>query len=305
MDGSVGLRVIGLAVKKWHLMTWNPANWPMDWDGDVASGQVEDGLWSTGSHSRTISVGDGLFFLMQGTGPRGILAVGTARSEIQKGPHWNGIKGAEANYVDAEWTEYRSIADRIPTEILRTEVPGVPWNKIFGSGWQVPDDSAARILELWNDVPGSVFVVEDEGTEGVIEDSAAYILDAIRKRAIEKYAESVVKERLDDLGYTVELVGDQESWDITASRDYVELHVEVKGSTQTRSKVELTKNEVKHSRAFGTVALAVVDQIAVTASNECSGGRVRVWSNWTAQEGQLTATVYDYSLPDGSAPDFE
>lgn len=292
-------------MKKWHLLTWNPAKWPMDWDDEVASGYVEGGPWATGVHKKTIGIDDGLFFLMQGTGLRGILAVGTATSEIQTGPHWNGVKGAKANYVDAEWTEYRSIADRLPTELLSVEVPGVPWNRIYGSGWTVPDDSAARILELWNDVAGSVVVVEDEASEGEEDDSPRRVIDAIRKAEIESYAERVVTEHLEDHGYTVDLVGDRESWDITAVRGATELHVEVKGSTHMRSKVELTKNEVKHSRTHTAVALAVVDQIAMTAANECSGGRLRVWTHWAAQDSRLTATAYDYSLPGGSVTDFE
>ncbi len=296
--------MIGLAVKKWHLLTWNPAKWSMDWDADVASGNV-DGQWTTGVHKTSISIGDGLFFLMQGTGPRGILAVGTATSEIWQEPHWNGIKGAEANYVDAEWIEYRSIDDRLPTGVLKKEVPGVPWKNIFGSGWEVPDPSAARILELWNDVPGSVAVVHGKKTNRKVKDSAGYIADATRKTVIEEYAEAMVKTHLEDHGYSVDLVGKRESWDITAVRDTVELHVEVKGSTGTRSKVVLTKNEVKHSRSYGTVALAVVDQIAMTASNQVSGGRLRVWTNWSARDSRLTATGYDYSLPARSAADFE
>lgn len=298
-------KMIGLEVKKWHLLTWNPTKWPMDWDDDVARRKVEDGKWSTGSHKNTIDTGDGLFLLMQGSGPRGIIGLGTATSEIWQGGHWNGIKGAEANYVDAEWSEYRSIADRLPNDMLLQEVPGVPWNQIFGSGWQVPDESAARILELWHAFPGNVVMAVDAATPRGAAETPGYVSDAIRNAAIEKHAEEVVKERLEIHGYTVKLVGDQQSWDITAIRDGMELHVEVKGSTQTRSKVGLTKNEVEHSRSHKTfVALAVVDKIAITQSNECSGGRIRVWTEWSAHESRLVATEYDYSLPAGSIADF-
>lgn len=111
-------------------------------------------------------------------------------------------------------------------------------------------------------------------------------------------------ERLAALGYEAELVGDTESWDITATLGDVELHVEVKGSSRARDQVSLARNEVTHSPAHATTALAVVDQIAVTADDGCSGGRLRVWQQWSAGDNALPAIAFDYDLPEGHTDDF-
>ena len=222
---------------KWHILTWNPVNFEMDWDALVTGNDEFETEWATGGHKNTISEGDGLFFLMQGSQERGIIAHGVAGSDIYQAAHWNSIPGGATPAASSD-----------------------------------PAPPAIR--------------------------------DAIRNQAIEEHAESVVMERLEALGYEAELVGDTESWDITATLGEVELHVEVKGSSRERDRVSLTRNEVTHSRAHAWAALAVVDQIAVTNDNECSGGRLRVWQEWSAGDSALSAIAYDYNLPDGHADDF-
>lgn len=286
---------------QWHILTWNPGNFEMDWDTLVTEGGDFEPQWATGLHKTTISEGDGLFFLMQGSQERGIIAHGIAESDIYPDTHWNNIPGELAYYVLTEWNEFTTIAGRLTTQTLLSEVPGVKWNYIMSSGHRIDETDAKRILELWEELP-DVWV--REGDEPPDLAKTPVIRDAIRNQAIEKHAESVVMERLAALGYEAELVGDTESWDITATLGEVELHVEVKGSSRERDKVSLTRNEVTHSRDHATTALAVVDQIAVTADADCSGGRLRVWQQWSADDNALSAIAYDYDLPEGHANDF-
>ena len=286
---------------KWHILTWNPVNFEMDWDALVTGNDEFETEWATGGHKNTISEGDGLFFLMQGSQERGIIAHGVAGSDIYQAAHWNSIPGETANYVTAEWNEFTTMADRLPTQTLLSEVPGVKWNYILSSGYRIDEVDADRILKLWEELP-NVWTCEGYGPPDPPTPPA--IRDGIRNQAIEEHAESVVMERLEALGYEAELVGDTESWDITATLGEVELHVEVKGSSRERDRVSLTRNEVTHSRAHAWAALAVVDQIAVTNDNECSGGRLRVWQEWSAGDSALSAIAYDYNLPDGHADDF-
>lgn len=282
---------------QWHILTWNPVNFQMDWDEIATVVDEPVASWSTGAHKTTIAEGDGLFFLMQGAGERGIIAHGIATSDIFQDAHWDGEAGHIGNYVLTEWAERTTIAGRLTTQTLLAEVPGVKWDYILGSGLRIDEADADKILELWNELP-SVWISEPDPVE------TPAVQSAIRKKAIEEYAEFVVLEHLTALGYEPTLVGDTESWDITAIRDEVELHIEVKGSSTKREKVSLTRNEVNHSRDHETTALAVVDQIDVTAEYDCSGGHLRVWQLWSASEGDLSASAYDYDLPAGHANDF-
>ena len=122
--------------------------------------------------------------------------------------------------------------------------------------------------------------------------------DAVRKKAIEMYAVEKIMKRWEDDGYMVEDVGLDVPWDITASKDGPEIHIEVKGSSLTRETVDLTDGEVRHAEGHSPTILVVVDQISVTSNNECSGGRVRVWEDWLPDRDQLIPTAYRYPLPE-------
>jgi hypothetical protein len=81
---------------------------------------------------------------------------------------------------------------------------------------------------------------------------------------------------------------------------------EVKGSTMEIDAVELTYNEVEHAAVFTPIDLIVVDRIVpITDSNtgkviDASGGRRRVWLDWTPAQSDLRVTKYAYRLRAGS-----
>ncbi|WP_346008172.1 protein NO VEIN domain-containing protein [Janibacter terrae] len=125
--------------------------------------------------------------------------------------------------------------------------------------------------------------------------------DAERRRAVERYAvEQVIKHYGDALGYMAEDVGARESWDVTLRRGDEERHIEVKGSTTDRLAIDITEGEVRHSEAISTT-LVVIDQIQMDGELNCSGGRWRVWSNWTPDRSELIPTAYRHPLPGGGA----
>ena len=121
--------------------------------------------------------------------------------------------------------------------------------------------------------------------------------DAKRKKAIEMHAVTTVMAMWKKDGYKVEDVGLKRPWDITAIRRGEEVHIEVKGSSGTRDAVDLTDGEVRHAEDTPGTVLVVVDQIVVADGNRCSGGRVRVWSDWAPDRGVLVPTAYRYPLP--------
>lgn len=122
--------------------------------------------------------------------------------------------------------------------------------------------------------------------------------DPARKKAIETYAVETVMKLWEDDGYKVEDVGLVSPWDVTATHDDTEVHIEVKGSSITRETVDLTDGEVRHAENHAPTVLVVVDQIDVTANNTCSGGRVRTWHDWEPDRARLIPTAYRYPLPE-------
>lgn len=98
------------------------------------------------------------------------------------------------------------------------------------------------------------------------------------------------------LGYSTEDVGAKEPWDITATRGTEIIHIEVKGSTMDRLAIDITEGEVRHAEDRETV-LIVIDQIHMSGSLDCSGGRWRYWSKWVPDRDALLATAYRHPLP--------
>jgi len=89
-------------------------------------------------------------------------------------------------------------------------------------------------------------------------------------------------------------------YDIRFILNGVERHVEVKGSSLFIETVELTINEVTHAHGYEPTDLVVVDGIEWSRSNDMittTGGRLRVWRDWTPREDDLSARRFAYSLP--------
>ncbi len=138
---------------------------------------------------------------------------------------------------------------------------------------------------------------------------AGYIADAVLRRALERHAVAQATAYYFRQGWRVKDVGSTESYDLllidpTGGPDR---HVEVKGSSQKASEVELTVAEVKHSRD-DTVScdLFVVDCIEYSPDGlggyTVWGGQQRVWPDWQAGDEALSPTRYRYTVPgDGVA----
>ena len=71
--------------------------------------------------------------------------------------------------------------------------------------------------------------------------------DVELRRAIERHAVETVLALYRSEGYSVEDVGDRESWDVTACWGGQETHIEVKGSAGSREGVDLTEGEVRNA----------------------------------------------------------
>lgn len=128
------------------------------------------------------------------------------------------------------------------------------------------------------------------------------IQDPELRSAIEKRAVEVAKDHYVQLGADwIEELG--KPYDLRLSLGGVERHVEVKGSSQSSVRVDLTFNEVAHAASFQPTDLVVVDGIDWKRDSSgkpvASGGQLRKWADWEPNELDLTAIAYRYSLPDG------
>jgi 5-methylcytosine-specific restriction enzyme A len=133
------------------ILAWNP-KYPdafPDYEDAIqlaAAGRIKHDKWSC--QSGQIAPGDRAFLFRQWR-DRGLVGSGVFTSEQYPDRHWSGREGY-TNYGDVNWEFVLAAENRLPVEILLTEVPEVPWNNIYGSGIQVHSESAARTLyELW------------------------------------------------------------------------------------------------------------------------------------------------------------
>jgi hypothetical protein len=83
--------------------------------------------------------------------------------------------------------------------------------------------------------------------------------DAATNREVELAAEAVVQRHYETAGWTITRVAHLKcGWDLTASRDGQELHVEVKGVSSSMPSVLLTRNELRIAETDPEWSLAVV-----------------------------------------------
>ena len=165
------------------ILTWNPTRWP--WPDEqfdeavvrTAAGNNVSDQWSVGGRRHGIEPGDRAILLRQHS-ERGIVASGTFTSEIFWGPHWD-HSGNETTYATLDWDTVLYPDDRLPTEALKQQVPGVAWDPLQGSGVQVPEASVGVLLDVWEGHAGSVPVSlpdEPTGPEVFIEGGVTTVL---------------------------------------------------------------------------------------------------------------------------------
>ena len=149
----------------------------------------------------------------------------------------------------------------------------------------------------------SSLVAEKVSQEERLGSSSAFArqMDPEKRSAVEKYAESEVRQHLENLGYSVEKFG--KPFDFLATKHDEKVKVEVKGKQDFAVSVEVTRNEVEVARNVeGTyrTLLAVVDGIQLNYVEETwkgSGGRMRTWWDMPFEEASLIPTRYQFILP--------
>ena len=169
------------------ILTWNPDRW--EWPSDeyqravrtTSSGNRHQDRWSVGIRSRGIAVGDHALLLRQ-RHDRGIVASGHFTSEVESGPHWDG-SGHLTTYAQVEWDTIVDPEDRLPVEILNAQVPEVRWDRMQGSGVQLPASAAATVDQLWSSHAGAVLFHSPEELPA----GAAFAEGAVTRAEVNRY----------------------------------------------------------------------------------------------------------------------
>jgi hypothetical protein len=128
--------------------------------------------------------------------------------------------------------------------------------------------------------------------------SQGFGLTPKERRAVEIRAVALAIEHFESDGWSVENVGDRESFDLVCRRKGKELHVEVKGTTGLGQKVILPRNEVQHARSYKHVALVVVHGMKLKRGKvpKVSGGKLLVRHPWKIAEKSLDPVAYYYDV---------
>jgi 5-methylcytosine-specific restriction enzyme A len=159
------------------LLTWNPDNWPWP-EEDFAAAVAATGAgrryadqWSVGARRHGVSRGDRAFLVRQKR-DRGVVGSGFFTSSPYEDLHWDG-SGRLTTYAKLAWDLLLPIEERLEVEDVKRAVPEVAWDRLQGSGVQVPDDATLKLERIWADhVDGSPYLSPEELLPGRYEEGA-------------------------------------------------------------------------------------------------------------------------------------
>ena len=127
-----------------------------------------------------------------------------------------------------------------------------------------------------------------------------YGLSSEGRKVVENHAMKLAKKYYKNEGYQVEDTSRNNPYDLRCSTEEETIFIEVKGSTGSKDKILLTKNEVdcanKKDRKF---ELFVVSEIEIDKNAnppKARGGKDRIIKPWKPKRKCLTPVTYSYNL---------
>ena len=256
------------------LLTWNPGpyndeQWSPDaWEREMVQGTSEgrtiEGRWSVGNRVQGIEPGDRAYLLRQGGHGRGVVAIGDITSEPFSDASWRG-DGRTSQYVHVTWVEAVPLDQRIDIERLKSEIPRFKWDNVYSSGRDLAEHGIA-LDRIWFEQ-----AMEAAALPPVVQ--GAGFGSAQLNREVERAAIRYVTDAYESEGYEVSSVETARcGWDLTATRDDEELHLEVKGIAGTLVRFFLTANEYRTAQADPDwMLIAITDALGEPIWNELDG----------------------------------
>jgi hypothetical protein len=180
---------------------------------------------------------------------------------------------------------------------------GLPWPMALGD---VPRDGVLPLDAVGDVQLRALGLLGSRGAVAFNERSAARptdrprgagrILDPALRRAIEDYAQEALMRWYVQHGYQVHDTRAARPYDAVATRGDRTLFLEAKGTQSARVEVDVTAGEVRHVRTHpGECVLGVVTEIVIGADGVLSGGVLRLFEPWGAEDATLTAVTYRHA----------
>ncbi|GAA1243367.1 protein NO VEIN domain-containing protein [Oryzihumus leptocrescens] len=280
------------------LLTNNPAVWEIDpstyadWMQKTAEGGTVTFRWSTGHRSGGIEIGDRVFLLIQGSGPRGIIGSGYASSQVFQESHFDESRTGElAHYIFAEWDHLIAPDDALPTSELRTVLPRQHWNT-QASGIAIRPEVLPELERLWAQHLG-----EPETRTKARGRSQGWQLDPIRRKKVEDAAQARLAALYEAAGWTVEDHRYGHSYDVFATKAGEVLYLEAKGTETAGNAVLVSKGEVEHARKFaGRCVMGVLSEVKFLPNGEvdAESGIFQLYE-WNPDAGSLVPERFSFA----------
>ncbi|WP_420438263.1 HNH endonuclease [Candidatus Poriferisodalis sp.] len=140
-----------------------------------------------------VSIGDKMF-LLRVKRERGIVALGTAESEIFEDEHWDGSDRI-ARYIDVVWQTILPVDDRMPIDVVVNVAPNTAWNSLQSSGAEVRVEDQESLLEAWYDWLVGLDVDFPANEAGVRSGAERRIVEGASKRVVVNRFERSKKAR--------------------------------------------------------------------------------------------------------------
>ena len=127
-------------------------------------------------------------------------------------------------------------------------------------------------------------------------------VSSAKNEAIELYAVDKAEKHLLKQNYLVERMPRKSfPYDLKATKENQELHVEVKGKSDTGEKVIVSRNEVKHSKnnVQNSVFILVhsIKARLTPKGYKASGGKLVELNPWLLEDKDLDPYTYEYLIP--------
>lgn len=148
-------------INSW-LFTWNPSRfqWNNFEDGYNATIQEIKQLgfsimrWSCGN-TKKIRANDQIYLIRIGCENKGIIAKGTAVSDVFEGLHWDSDMAKNGKKVKRVFVRFESIVDLsknppLSLEILKNHFPDMCWTP-QASGIAIPEAIRSKLDTLWTE----------------------------------------------------------------------------------------------------------------------------------------------------------
>jgi hypothetical protein len=230
------------------------------------------GRWSTGN-TKKIKPGDRVFIIKLGKQkPHGIIASGSAVSDVYDDLHWNEeqrAKGIRALYIKVR---FDTLLDPEKDIFPRARLDNGIYTKMKweppASGWTIPDDVAAKLEKDWAAFLKSSISSWSESSDSVT--SVTTVLSKAHRggaifgppetnRKVERAAITFVTNYYESRGWKVESIeADNRGFDLLCVKGSIEKHVEVKGIQGKIESFIITKSEVHLAKTDKRFILCVV-----------------------------------------------